>query len=120
MAVQHTGGFTQPMPAPDAERAALVARWLELTRVALPQAAARHRWPIRLDHCFMRVCLDAAYGRPWHEVAARPAIRYAAGAELRRAVDVAEAILAHPETLAELNAASLRMRGKLTYPRGDR
>ncbi len=113
MAVQHIGGSARPKPVPDGTRAALVARWLELTRVALPQAAARHRWPIRLDHCFMRVCLDAAYGRPWHEVVARPAIRHAADAELQRAVGVAEAILAQPETLEGLNAASLRMRGKL-------
>ncbi len=91
---------------------ALVARWLDLTRRQLPQAAALHRWPIRLDHCFMRVCLDVAYGRPWHEAIGRPAIRHAAPADLARAVSVAEGLLARPETLAALNAASLRMRGK--------
>ena len=91
---------------------ALVARWLDLTRRQLPHAAAEHRWPIRLDHCFMRVCLDAAYGRPWHDVVARPAIRHASDAGLARAVAIAESVLAHPHTLPALNAESLRLRGK--------
>ena len=91
---------------------ALVARWLDLTRRQLPAAAGQHGWPIRLDHCFMRVCLDAAYGRPWHEVVERPAIRNASDADLARAVEIAEGVLARPETLPGLNDASLRMRGK--------
>ncbi len=93
---------------------ALVARWLDLTRRQLPQAAVEHRWPIRLDHCFMRVCLDAAYGRPWHEVVARPAIRHASDADLARAVAVAEGVLAEPHTLSALNEESLCLRGKRT------
>ena len=59
----------------------------------------------------MRVCLDAAYGRPWHEVVGRPAIRTAADGDLARAVAVAEGILAQPDTLTVLNDDSLRMRG---------
>ena len=94
------------------DRASLVARWLDLTRRQLPEAAAIHRWPIRLDHCFMRVCLDAAYGRPWYEAAGRPAIRHADDAALARAIEVADRILANPDLLEELNNDSLRMRGK--------
>ena len=74
--------------------------------------AAAKGWPIRLDHCFMRVCLDAAMGRPWHEVIRRPAVRHACAEDLRRAVGVAEGIVAEPESLPGLNRASLRMRGK--------
>lgn len=91
-----------------------MARWLALTRVQLPAMAGAHHWPIRLDHCFMRVCLDNAMGRPWYEAIARPALRHASLAELGRAVAVAERIVAEPGILAELNAASLRMRGKKT------
>ncbi len=58
----------------------------------------------------MRVCLDAAFGRPWHEAIARPAIRHASDADLRRAIAVAEGILAEPERLAALNLASLQLR----------
>lgn len=74
--------------------------------------AAAQSWPIRLDHCFMRVCLDAAFGRPWHEAVRRPAVRHMTDAELARAVAVAERIAADPPLLPELNARSLRLRGK--------
>lgn len=74
--------------------------------------AGEQGWPIRLDHCFMRVCLDAAMGRRWDEAVRRPAIRHLDDAGLRRAVAVAERIAADPVLLPGLNAASLRMRGK--------
>ena len=91
---------------------ALVDKWLDLTRRQLPAAAGRHGWPIRLDHCFMRVCLDVACGRPWHEIVEKPAIRHAPAAMLARAVQVAEDVLAHPDRLAGLNEESLRLRRK--------
>jgi hypothetical protein len=85
----------------------LLAQWLDLTRRVLPGMASVERWPIRLDHCFMRVCLDAAFGRPWHE-----AVRRLTDAELARAVSVAERIVADPSLLPVLNVESLRLRGK--------
>ena len=90
-----------------------MARWLDLTRRVLPGMAAAEGWPIRLDHCFMRVCLDAAFGRPWHEAVRRPAVRHMTEAELARAVAVAERVAATPALLFELNAESLRLRGKV-------
>ena len=103
---------THHAPAPDRSAAALLARWLDLTRRVLPGMAAAEGWPIRLDHCFMRVCLDAAFGRPWHEAIRRPAVRHMSDAELARAVAVAERVAAVPGSLPALNAESLRMRGK--------
>ena len=106
------------MPTPDAHtnpapgRPALLARWLDLTRRVLPGMAAAEGWPIRLDHCFMRVCLDAAFGRPWHEAVRRPAVRHMTDADLARAVAVAERIAAAPLLLPGLDAESLRLRGK--------
>lgn len=100
------------MPTTDGSRSALLARWLDLTCRVLPGMAAAERWPIRFDHCFMRVCLDAAFGRPWHEAIRRPAVRHMTEAELARAVSVAERVAAIPSTLPELNAQSLRLRGK--------
>jgi len=94
------------------DRAALLDRWFLLTREILPGMADAQRWPIRHDHCFMRVCLDAATGRPWHEVVRRPAIRHLSDAQLAAAVAVAEAIAAEPGRLGPLNATSLRLRGK--------
>ena len=96
--------------APDA--AALLARWFDLTRRVLPGMAEAEEWPIRFDHCFMRVCLDAAFGRPWHEAVRRPAVRHMTEAELARAVSIAERIAASPSLLPELDAESLRLRGK--------
>ena len=97
---------------PAAARAALVGRWLALTRTVLPALAADRRWPIRLDHCFMRVCLDAALGVRWDRVVRRPAIRHLSDAQLRRAVAQAEAVVAEPDLLPRLNANSLRLRGR--------
>ncbi len=93
-----------------ADRAALQARWLHLTRTVLPGMAAEHGWPIRLDHCFMRVCLDAAIGARWDATVRLPAIRHLTDPQLARAVAIAEAIQAAPDTLRGLNTASLRMR----------
>jgi hypothetical protein len=115
------GAATLDAPASDPPAAAaLRARWLDLTRRVLPGMAAAEGWPIRLDHCFMRVCLDAAFGRPWHEAVRRPAVRHMTEAELARAVAVAERIAAVPSLLPGLNAESLRLRGKAGRRPGGR
>lgn len=83
-------------------------------RTELPAAAAgRPDWPIRLDHCFGRAILDAVYGRPWREVLQAPAWRNMDERALRRAVALAEAVLAGEADLHALNRASLTARGKL-------
>ena len=74
--------------------------------------AAAHHWPISLDHCFMRVCLDAALQTRWDRVVQRPAIRHLTDGQLARAVAVAEHIAAQPDQLGPLNHASLRMRSR--------
>ncbi len=89
----------------------LIERWMLLTRTVLPAMAAKHSWPIRLDHCFMRVCLDTALGARWDTVVRRPAIRHLSDGQLRQAVAQAEAIVARPELLPGLNRDSLRLRG---------
>ena len=103
----------RPGAAP-VDRRALVERWLSLTREMLPGMAAAQGWPIRLDHCFMRVCLDAALGVRWDTVVRRPAIRHLDDVQLGRAVALAEAIAAQPDLLPRLNADSLRLRGHPT------
>jgi hypothetical protein len=77
----------------------------------LPAAAAsRPDWPIRLDHCFGRVILDAVCGAPWREVVAAPAWRRLTPEQLARAVRLADAILADEADLTALNLASLALR----------
>lgn len=98
----------------DPVRAALEARWLDLTRVALPQAAkARQGWPVRFDHCFQRILLDAACNGRWYDhIAGRPAYMHAPDAVLLSATRLGEAVLAGEADLTELNQQSLRWRGK--------
>ena len=83
-------------PGTGQERDALVGRWLELTRRTLLGMAAAQRWPIRLDHCFMRVCLDEAMGGPSTEVLRRPAIHSMTDKQLAAAIAVAEEIVVRP------------------------
>lgn len=101
---------------PGTARDRLAARWLDLTRRVLPGMAASGGWPIRNDHCFMRVCLDHALGQPWHQAVRRPALRHLTPDQLRAAVAVAEGIAAHPGTLPGLNAASLAWRRTARRP----
>ena len=93
-------------------RAALLERWTLLTGTVLPAMAARHDWPIRLDHCFKRVCLDTALGARWDTLVRRPAHRHLDLSQLAAAVAQADAVVALPCLLPNLNRASLRLRGK--------
>ena len=94
-------------------RDALEARWLDLTRVKLP-AAARRDWPVHLDHCFQRILLDNATGGVWYDrILKRPAYAHAPDDVLERAVGLAEDVLEGRANLVDLNAQSLRWRGKV-------
>jgi len=98
---------------PTCHRSRLEERWFELTRALLPGVAVERGWPVRLDHCFQRILLDAAVGAAWRTVIRAPAWRNAEDAVLARAVALGEAVLAGEADLASLNRASLRWRGKL-------
>lgn len=88
-------------------------RWRDLIERELPAAAARRPdWPIRLDHCFARVVLDAVYGRPWREAIPAPAWRRMDATALARAIALAEAIRDGSADLRALNERSLAWRGK--------
>ena len=97
-------------PADDALR----TRWRELVATRLPQAAeVRPRWPVSLDHCFARILLDNACGRPWRESVRAPAWRHMPADRLAVAIRLGEAVLDGREDLAVLNRRSLALRGKL-------
>jgi hypothetical protein len=91
-------------------RLALNATWLTLVKETLPNMAKANQWPISLDHCFMRVCLDAALSAPWHTVVKRPAIRNLSDDQIYKAICVAQSLVASPELLFELNQNSIRGR----------
>lgn len=95
------------------DRSALEAEWLSLTRQLLPAAAKARGWPIRLDHCFMRVLLDHAFGDAWYDhIQKRPAYKHAPDDALIRAVEAGRAALSGKADLPAMNRQSLTWRGK--------
>lgn len=91
-------------------------RWLSLTRTALPARARAERWPLREDHCFQRVILDAVCGGRWYDhVPDRPAYRHLDTPRLTAAVALAERLATEPDArtlLRDLDTQSLSWRGK--------
>ncbi len=97
----------------------LIERFKQLTEVLLPACARENGWPVRLDHCFKRICLDHSFQDVWYKYLKKPAEKYIEGDQLRLAVACAEQILADGEhRLRERNLASLRYRGKLVGKSG--
>ena len=93
-------------------------RYLDLTRRALPErAAAEPGWPVRFDHCFMRIALDHAAGGRWTDTIASPAYKNLTPDQLREAIAVAERMLdGGPDEARALDAQSLAWRGKRPKP----
>ncbi len=96
------------------DQPAQIARFKHLTETVLPALAREHHWPIRLDHCFKRICLDHAFSDVWYHHLKKPAERHLTGEPLERALTCAED-LAHLglPLLSTRNQASLAYRGKL-------
>jgi len=86
--------------------------WRDLVERRLPDAH-RPDWPVRFDHCFARILLDTACGRPWREVVKPPAWKNTPPDILRAAIATGEAVIEGRADLAALNRQSLRLRGKL-------
>ena len=89
-------------------------RWRNLVERDLPEAARDRKrgWPVRFDHCFARILLDNAHGRPWREVVDPPAWRNTSDEVLLRAIDLGKAVLEGRADLHALNQHSLYLRGK--------
>lgn len=91
-----------------------IARFKHLTETVLPARAREQHWPIRLDHCFKRICLDHAFADVWYNHLPRPAERHLTGEPLARALACAEALATSDRTLLDQrNRESLAYRGKL-------
>ena len=93
-----------------------MAEYNRLAKEALPARAKEEKWPLRFDHCFMRVMLDCAFGRCWYECLDRKrgsAISQISDADLAAAVAVGKRMEAEGRSAVdELDARSLRLRGK--------
>ncbi|MEL6451633.1 MAG: hypothetical protein AAFQ19_10255 [Pseudomonadota bacterium] len=90
----------------------LIARYRHLTGTVLPDMAqtAPGAWPVRFDHCFQRIVLDAVCGGVWYDHIARPAYRHLTYAQAADAVALSEALIAGRADITALNQASLRHR----------
>ena len=95
-------------PPPDDARTEL----LRLAGEALPaRAAAEPGWPVRFDHCFLRIVYDNAVGGRWTDTVASPAYRNLTDAQVAAATEHARAMLGGgPEVARELNGRSLAWR----------
>eukprot|EP00873_Tetraselmis_striata_P020924 jgi/Tetstr1/441188/TSEL_029445.t1 len=97
-------------------RAELEKMYTQLTKVELPSLARDNRWPLRLDHCFMRVLLDNTFEDCWYNHLDRKvgALRSIPDDKLTDAVQIGERIRADTsgDVLRTLNARSLKWRGK--------
>lgn len=96
--------------APVSPSMATRRRWRHLVEHRLPQAAQRCDWPINKDHCFARVLLDNALGAPWRNTVRPPAWRNVALEDLRKAIELGEAVIVGDIDLYILNAKSIAMR----------
>lgn len=91
-----------------------IARFKLLTERLLPERAREQHWPLRLDHCFKRVCLDHAFQDVWYRHLKKPAERHLTGAPLAETLSCAEDLLLDDGSLLRTrNQNSLRWRGKL-------
>ncbi|BAM03830.1 hypothetical protein [Phycisphaera mikurensis] len=98
------------------DRYDLQDRYLELTRRELPAAAvAAGDWPVRFDHCFMRIVLDHVFGGCWYDHLNRRqrAYKQLDEAQLAAAVGHGEKMLSGGRAVVEaMNRESLAWRGK--------
>ena len=92
-----------------------VSRYMTLTKEVMPQLArTSHKyWPVRNDHCFQRIVLDAICGGTWYDHIARPAYKHLTRYQALQAVTLCDAIISGDADLTQLNRQSLTWRGKL-------
>ena len=92
----------------------LVSRYMVLTKEIMPNLArTSHRhWPVRNDHCFQRIVLDAVCGGVWYDHLLRPAYKNLTHDQATNAVDLCNDIISGDTDLGVLNKQSLKWRGK--------
>ena len=90
-------------------------RLKQLANEDFPAAAKAGKYPIILNHCFLRVVYDSLFEDTWqHQLAkGKPAIHQLSEEQLDRAIATGEAMVNDKELTEELNRRSLRYRGKL-------
>ena len=93
----------------------LVSQYMVLTKETMPHLArtSHSHWPVRNDHCFQRIVLDAVCGGVWYDHLLRPAYKNLTQDLAANAVDLCNDIISGDTDLIALNKQSLKWRGKL-------
>ncbi len=90
---------------------------MHLTNEAMPGVAKEQHWPVRFNHCFQRIILDALFEDCWYNHLNRssrtPAYRQLTEDQLTYAIAIGEEMISSPEVVKRLNRQSLIYRGKL-------
>ena len=92
----------------------LVSQYMILTKEIMPylaQISHRH-WPVRNDHCFQRIVLDADCGGVWYNHLLRPAYKNLTHDLAANAINLCNDIISGDTDLVALNRQSLKWRGK--------
>ena len=91
-------------------------QYMHLTNRVMPEVARQQHWPVRLNHCFQRIILDALFQDCWYHHLDRasriPAYRQLSESQLKEALAIAQRMLESPETVRQLNQQSLVYRNK--------
>ena len=93
----------------------LVSQYAVLIKEIMPNLARtlyRH-CPVRNDHCFQRIVLNAVCGCVWYDHLLRPAYKNLAHDQATNAVNLCNDIISGETDLVALNMQSLKWRGKL-------
>lgn len=100
---------------PEDTKSLLVQQYLHLTRIVMPELALtmQKKWPVRYDHCFQRIVLDAICGGIWYDHIARPAYKHLSLQQAKTAVQLCDDIISDKVDIVDLNRQSLSWRGKL-------
>ena len=75
-----------------------------------PKLAADYKWPIRLNHCFLRVIYDNVMQEKWSNLLPAPAYKHMTDVEIHKCVLLCEEIRRFPEIMPGLNDISLEYR----------
>jgi len=92
----------------------LVSQYMVLTKEIMPDLArtSHTHWPVRNDHCFQRIVLDAVCGGVWYDHLLRPAYKNLTHDQAANAVTLCNDIISGDSDLVVLNKQSLKWRGK--------
>jgi hypothetical protein len=88
---------------------------LTLANETFPEVARRQGYPIVFNHCFLRVVYDNLFEEKWQRVLGtkKPAIHQLSETQLRRAIEIGDAVIADRRTCEIMNRRSLEWRGKV-------